>query len=841
MTRLTKLIAPLFLMLALMLSLPALAQEQPQPQPPDYEAWTRQADKTEDALESGQASDGDLQDLREKMVHWRDTFQAAQGTNSTRIATLKDQIAALGPAPAEGQTEAEDVAARRKELGTQLSELQAPGLKAVESYGRADGIIQQIDQKVRQRQTHALIRRTPTPLNPANWGPALTEAGDVGVHVYKEVHENWNDFGSGPDMVGRIIVTLGFLLAAVLLLSRGRHWVDSLPSRLSVRASERSRAALIFAVSLGQIAIPFLGIVLGVAALSATDLFGAWGRPLLLSIPVAGMAFFGGFWLVRRVFPEPGTSDSPPLPIDEKQRRMAAFRATVLAFAMALHQMFSRTVLPLAGFHSQNDAFTVPERLSEASAGVWHFFMILLGAFFLFQLCNVLRKLKPGEHEAPDYRTRIVVLLGIIGRVVAVASPVLAAAGYVTAGNAILWSSIMSLALVALLIVLQDFIADLYAMATGGDQSARDALMPVLISFALVVLSLPMFALIWGARSSDLAEAWTKIKQGVSLGGVRLSPTAIVTFALIFLLGYFMTRFVQGAFRNSILPKTRLDVGGQNAVVSILGYVGMALAAVLAITAAGINLSSLAIVAGALSVGIGFGMQQVVSNFVSGIILLVERPIAVGDWIEVGAKQGVVKKMSVRATQIQTFDRNNVIVPNSDLITQQVTNWTRGSLQGRIIVPVGVAYGSDTRKVARILMEIAEDQPTVLINPAPAILFRGFGQDSMNFEIRAVLSDINGGAGVTSEINHQIVRRFADEGIEIPNAQRDVWLRNPEVLAQLASHLDAQTRSATGKVLGPAQPEPAPVNAPIPRDDAPEYDNDGDLDGDGDGDGDGRA
>lgn len=776
--RLSALVVALFLAF----SLPVAAQD---PQAPDYNAWNKLADQAEQILQSDQANDKRLQTIRDSVVDWRERLKQAQGINATRIATLKDQINALGPAPAEGQTESDDIAARRKELNEQLSTLQAPGLQAVEAYGRADGIVTQIDQTIRQRQAHALIRKTPSPLNPANWGPAMVEAANVGRQIYNEARGRWDDIGGLSGFTDRLPLVGGFLLVALLLLTRGRHWIDSLPSRMSARASERSRAALVFGVSLGQIAIPLIGVILAAATLVATDLFEEWGLPLLRSVPAAGLSFFGGIWLARRLFPEDGVAGQLPLPMTEAQRRRARFRAALLAMSLALHQLIARSVLPLSGFNSDNDANTVPERLTEASAGVWHFLLILFGAFCLFQLANVLRRLRPSEvSDAPDYRVRIVAFLGIVGRIVAVIAPAAAAAGYVTAANAALWSSVMTLGLAGLLIVLQDFIGDLYAMAKGGDAAARDALMPVLIGFALVVSSVPLFALIWGARASDLAEAWTRIQHGFSLGGVTLSPMAMLTFVLVFAVGYFLTNFVQGAFRTSILPKTRLDSGGQNAVVSMIGYGGLALAALMAITAAGINLTSLAVVAGALSVGIGFGMQQVVSNFVSGIILLVERPIAVGDWIEVGGQQGVVKKMAVRATQIQTFDRTDVIVPNSNLITQPVTNWTRGSLQGRIIVPVGVAYGTDTRKVEKILREIAEDQPTVLINPAPAVLFRGFGADSMDFEIRAVLSDINGGAGVSSEINHEIARRFAAEGIEIPYAQRDIWLRNPESLVK---------------------------------------------------------
>jgi len=734
----------------------------------DFDAWNDVATRAEEAVENGEASEEAFSTLRSELTDWRQVFQTARSQNSAAIEAVRAQIDTLGPKPEEGE-EAPETATQRETLNERLNELRAPVQRAEVAFSRADALIAQIDRILRDRQADKLLELGPTPLNPVLWPQAIEALAQFFHQSATAIQGNWDNVARRSDFRQALPATMLFLTLAFVLILRGRYWVERLVLMLDRhRTAERWLAG--FAISLGQIIVPVVGLIFLTIAGLSTNMLDTRAEMLVQALPAAGFQFFAARWLGGRLFPRSETFETP-LRLDATRRAEGRIHSLTLAVVLLLF-------LPL---QSIIDFEGWPPEVSN----VLTFPLLVVAGLTLLRLAQLLvqHAKAPAEGEADtDFRQRLVSLLARVTMVAAVAGPAFAAIGYFNAGEALVYPTISTLMLMALLVVLQRLVDEVYILFTRNRDGVREALAPVLAGFGLVVLSLPAFALIWGARVTDLTELWGRFLAGFSLGDTRISPTDFLTFVIVFAIGYVATRLLQSAMRTTVLPKTKMDVGGQNAVASGLGYVGIFVAAIIAITSAGLDLSSLAIVAGALSVGIGFGLQNIVSNFVSGIILLIERPVAIGDWIEVGGQMGFVRDISVRSTRIETFDRTDVIVPNADLVSGTVTNWTRGNLVGRVIVPVGVAYGSDTRRVEQILQEVAEAQPQVLLNPPPFIYFKGFGADSMDFEIRAILRDVTSILVVQTEVNHQITERFAAEGIEIPFAQRDIWLRNPEVL-----------------------------------------------------------
>jgi small-conductance mechanosensitive channel len=283
----------------------------------------------------------------------------------------------------------------------------------------------------------------------------------------------------------------------------------------------------------------------------------------------------------------------------------------------------------------------------------------------------------------------------------------------------------------------------------------------------------------WGIFAADFVDVLREAVFGFRVGDITISLGAIIAAFLLVLVGIFVTRAAQRWMQTRFLPRTSLEPSLQHSVSVIFGYVGVVVALAIALGVLGIDLQKITLVAGALSIGIGFGLQSVVSNFVSGLILLTERPIRVGDMIVVKGEEGFVRRIRVRATEIETFERASVIVPNSELITGVVKNWTHANTLGRIIVNVNVSYDSDAEAARDILLAIAREHAQILQSPPPVAQIAGFGDWAIKLELIGVVGNVTQAGSVKSEIYFTILRRFREAGIEIPYPQQETRTREP--------------------------------------------------------------
>ncbi len=777
-----------------------------------YQGWIKTADRAEGVIEANRASNAALENLRSEINVYREDFNKARSANTDRIQTLESQLEALGPKPEGEETEPEDIAAIRQHLDEQLNGLRVPRIISEEAYSRANGLISEIDQIIRHRQTKELMERGPSPINPAYWGPAWVDVKEAARSLINEIAENLRTDVAREQIRERGLGIFVLSVISVVLLVFGRNWSERGGDYLRLLGGSGT-GVWTFVISLLRILLPWLGVLAAVVAINLTGVLGLRGSLLLEEVPYWAAIIFFYDWIGRQIYL-----------IGQAQgfKRLSAIKIKEL-------RVYIDLLAVMLILHELAILFEQIENISDSTRAVVSFPVIVATALLLLRVRHI--RTTDAQQDEPDptgttrvagfsqmveFLRRALFLLGI-------ATPVLAVFGFTNAAEAVVFPAVKTLVLIAALVIFQRIITQVYGWITGQGEAVWDSLFSVLVGFVLAILALPILALYWGARQTDLLEAWSRLLMGFDIGGVTISPSNFFVFVIVFLIGYGLTRMLQGGLRNSLLPKTSIDPGGQNAIVSGTGYVGIFLAALVAIMVAGFDLSSLAIVAGALSVGIGFGLQTIVSNFVSGIILLIERPISKGDWIDVNGMMGYVRDISVRSTRIETFDRTDVIVPNSDLISGVVTNYTRGNTIGRVIVPVGVAYGTDTKRVEKILGEVANEHPMVLANPAPSVVFQGFGADSLDFEIRAILRDVNWVLSVKSDMNHEINRRFAEEGIEIPFAQRDVWLRNPETLRTPTGTHQAESDKKTETNLSES-----PASSAIEMTEADMSDGDGD-------------
>ncbi|PBB30188.1 mechanosensitive ion channel family protein [Mesorhizobium sp. M1A.F.Ca.IN.022.05.2.1] len=732
---------------------------------------TAKTDGLEKKLSAPDQDDAGLVDIR---LQLEDISRAALNSAlafRSRLNDINARIQVLGPPPAQGQPpEPAIVANERAALTAEKAEINAVVAGAQNLSIRISGLVDRIATLRSQLFRSVLTKRYE--LSDALSPQAFSDAHDQFTGLYKAV-ASWLTFALKFKFQAMLAATLMALALAAVLLIGGRRLFGRIfeadasveePSYLS-RLSVAFWSTLLPTVALG-------------AFLASTVFFfnyynvlrGDIGEFLNALLSVVAVAF-----CVNRLTNaalEPRLPNWRLIPVATGPARWLVRLATAMAVVLGFNYFLSVV----------NEKMGSPLSLTIARSFVA---TVIVGVILI--LMGVLKpfRAKDGSWRPwPAWLRFIAIGLGVS----TIAAALL---GYI--GLALFVSIQVVVTGTTLITAYIGFLSARAIGEEGGfadtsvgrwlsanssyEDTALDQLglvVSIAINLMIVLVFLPLILLMWGFQPGDI-ETWAfKLATGVTIGSVTISVLGILTGIVVFAIGYFLTRWFQGWLDGSVMARGKVDTGVRNSIRLAVGYAGVALAALVGISAAGIDLSNLALVAGALSLGIGFGLQNVVSNFVSGLILLAERPFKVGDWIVAGDISGTVRKISVRATEIETFQRQSVILPNSNLINNAVGNWTHRNKLGRVDIKVGVAYGSDVKRVHAILLGIARAHPMVLKNPEPFVLFANFGPAALEFEIRVFVADVLNGSIVQNDIRFAIFDIFEDEHIEIPSAPRAV-------------------------------------------------------------------
>ncbi|RWB55113.1 mechanosensitive ion channel family protein [Mesorhizobium sp.] len=731
---------------------------------------TAKADSLEKKIGDPGEDDAGLVDIR---LQLEDISRAALNSAlafRSRLNDINNRIEVLGPAPAQGQQEPAIVANERAALTAEKAEINAVVASAQNLSIRVSGLVDRI-----ATMRSALFRSVLTKryeLTDALSPQGFSDAHDQVTGLYKAV-ASWLTFALKFKFQAILAATLMALALAAVLLIGGR--------RLFGRVFEPN-PYLEDPSYLSRLSVAFWSTLLPTAALavffaSAVFFFnyynvlrGDIGTFLNALLAVVAMVF-----CVNRLTNaalEPRLPNWRLIPVATGPARWLVRLATAMAVVLGFNYFLSVV----------NEKMGSPLSLTIARSFVATIIvgviLILMGSLRPFRAEDGSRRPWPAWLRfvaiGLGLSTIAAALLGYIGLALFVSVQV------VVTGTTLVTAYIGFLS--ARAIGEEGGFADTsvgrwLSANSSYEDTALDQLglvVSIAINLMIVLVFLPLILLMWGFQPGDI-EAWAyKLATGVTIGSVTISVLGILTGIVVFAIGYFLTRWFQGWLDGSVMARGKVDTGVRNSIRLAVGYAGVALAGLVGISAAGIDLSNLALVAGALSLGIGFGLQNVVSNFVSGLILLAERPFKVGDWIVAGDISGTVRKISVRATEIETFQRQSVILPNSNLINNAVGNWTHRNKLGRVDIKVGVAYGSDVKRVHALLLDIARGHPMVLKNPEPFVLFGNFGAAALEFEIRVFVADVMNGSIVQNDIRFAIFDIFEDEHIEIPSTPRAV-------------------------------------------------------------------
>ena len=762
--------------------------------------WQHELDRLESALQKPRLRYSELNDLRDELQRVRAGIEDFWKRLEPPLAAAKDQVALLGPAPAAGQPPEPEQAALNRAGLNYLFGLLSAGQAAVHSANlRIDQLINTIQDIRRKNFTTSLLQPVPGIYSYQTWANLPDYVPSATSRVRDLLVEWWDSVRDQNEvlLIGfeAILLWLVLAIAAWHGVHRLRCWAHDGDPPFWRRASS---AAGVILLRILPVVAPIMFLYGMIAETHALPERVDW---IFYSTAQSIIIIFAVNALVTTVF-APWSSEWRLIPASDH----AAARICGLVLTLAIAYGVTTLIYVVTRIVQAPFALTVAVAFPSS---------LLLAAIIVAILLTPL----DGQHQERMPSLRWLTALRIPIWITVAAIVVCALGGYLAlsrflAQQLIVTGSILSFVYLLLLWVdgLMHGLGDDSA-ATGlwlkeraglEQRRCKQLALPIglVLKFAVLVFSVPLILLQWGYRWPDIYD-WYSQFFGFQIGNTQVSFGVLLASIIVFGLAYGAARVFQGWLDAHVLKPAGISGGVRDSIRIGVGYVGIVIAALAAFSYAGFNLSNLAILAGAFSVGIGFGLQSVVNNFVSGLILLAERPIKVGDLVVVGGEEGYVRKISVRSTEVETSERARVLIPNSYFITEKVKNWTLRDNTRRVVIPISVGYGCDPRKVMATLLKVAQDNPNVMTTPAPSVDF-DFGADSLNFKLYAFVYDLNKGGSTSTDLRIAILDAFNEAGIAIPFRQTDATPQNMDWLREAVAEYVSGSYNGTGSGNGKA-------------------------------------
>lgn len=804
----------------------ALAQVTPvtpitPPPPVDFTKTNSALDKISVQLTSGKVTSKQTNEFLQNINQIQEQINLARTQATTNLDNVQKKINALGAAPEEGQKEPSAIAKQRKEFTTQADNFKS-------QIAQADLVKTKIEElsslilKVRNQELlNNILAKQSSILHPQEfWDSLVSFAGFI--YDIAKSPLNWYQ-GMTPQKqtlvksnILYVVLSMLIALIAAIYLSRYiKKWFGYKSNIERPDYSQKVRAALWMLVARGLIPSAFFGAFLLWQKNNTIINDGDFG--ILLRTAALYLLYY---YLAKAIVRVTFTPFSPKWRIIEVNDDKAASLNNVLIFSIAAICIvsFFQTLATEMNYNTD-----IIYSLKIFANAVKAFCIIIVAKKFLYDN----QELSEAQLAAADKigedgeQTNIGELTTSSKISLAITFLMIAAFGLSLFGYIRLSEFIVNRFIISALVIGGFYIADklirvlfhqilLFKFWIRTFRINRRTLVKTEFWFGLIlkpilgIMAILVLLAVWGVSVDILIRNIKNFLVGFNIGGIRISITSILLGLLTFFISMGLVKLLKNSFLTGSLSKIEMEDGVRNSVISIIGFIGFIISVIVAIAVMGGSFASLAIIAGALSFGAGLGLQNMVSNLVSGMTILFERPIKIGDWVIVDGQEGIVKNINMRSTEIETWSKATVIVPNSDILSKSLINLTYSNRMGRAEINVGVSYDSDIELVKKTLLEIAAATPNVSSNPAPSVGFTDLGDNSLNFQLRCFTSNVYTKSGIMDTIREAIVNRFKELGIEIPFPQLDV-------------HLFNKTENQTiGKSFKP-KPEPHPKPKPHPK------------------------